>query len=126
MGWTPTFLAVRYNSHECLQSLLRAGASCTIVPNEGNLILHYAAAYADEKTMELLTSSEISRVDLDLESYIWSDFPRGVTASELFWKRRKALEETRPPHGLIKCMEDLLEKAKGRKREKRTRPHKSR
>ncbi len=115
VGWTPIFFAIRYNSHQCLSSLLLAGANCSIVPIEGDSILHYAAAYADEHTMGLLAAADIRALDPDGKSYAWSEFPLGVTADALFSKLRRAPNETRASDGLVTCMKKLNRMAKGRR-----------
>lgn len=79
-GATPLHRTIEYNSHECLKILLKAGAGCGFIQEDGNSTLHIAAAFADEATLRILRSTEISVIDCDLENN------QGQTSSDVFWE----------------------------------------
>lgn len=68
VGHTPLSLTILKNSHQCLKTLLMAGADCSIIRKDNSSILHVAAAYADEATLRILTSFKISGIDCDMRN----------------------------------------------------------
>lgn len=79
-GATPLHGTIEYNNHECLKIFWKAGAGCGFIQEDGNSTLHIAAAFADEATLRILRSFEISVIDCDLENN------QGQTPSDVFWE----------------------------------------
>jgi uncharacterized protein len=88
--------AVIHNSHKVLKLLMERGADSSIVSTGNKTLLHQAAAYADNETLEILTeySLDIGRDTKDSS---------GLTAKEVF-DRRDDKEII-----MIKTFEHLLE-----------------
>jgi ankyrin repeat protein len=53
-GMTPLAYALCFNSHDCLDVLLRSAADQALRRNEGSSLLHLAAIYADQRSLEIL------------------------------------------------------------------------
>lgn len=102
-GVTFIDLAIEFNSHECLNILLKAGAGCSVSGENGHSILHIAAAFADEVTLRILKSFKISGLDCDLKS------DDGQTPWDIFWIRHSKDGESGPRQNLFDAFTKLLE-----------------
>lgn len=57
-GDTPLTESVRLNAHECLRLFLQSKADTQVVNKRGWTVLHFAAAYGDAATLDLLAGGE--------------------------------------------------------------------
>ena len=64
-GRTPTMFAVRRNRYEALKLLLERGSDYAPPDKLQRSLLHYAAIYAGEKTLEVLRQHSLERLRLD-------------------------------------------------------------
>ncbi|KAL9122700.1 MAG: hypothetical protein Q9187_000738 [Circinaria calcarea] len=97
--------AVLYNSHACLVYLLEAGSDVKIKTTPGATILHVAAEEADESTLQILASFELSGVDPDAT---FEDF----TAEEWLYGCRPWNGKDPPSASLENAFLDLLFKVR--------------
>ncbi|KAL8952036.1 MAG: hypothetical protein Q9222_002023 [Ikaeria aurantiellina] len=64
-GNAPILLAVASNSHQCVHQLIKAGADCSMVRDNGWNVLHYAAIGGTVETLRALSQADLRGVDLD-------------------------------------------------------------
>jgi ankyrin repeat protein len=67
-GDTPLTEAIRLNAHNCLRLFLDEGADVRTVNHRGWTVLHFATAYGDIETIQILTSSCLSGLDIQAHS----------------------------------------------------------
>ena len=102
--------AVLDNSHACLVYLLEAGVNVAGKDIFGRTILHEAAENADERTLRILASFELSEVD---PNATFGDY----TAEEWFYEYRSWYGMDPPTEALENAFNDLLFKVReGRER----------
>ncbi|KAH7129170.1 ankyrin repeat-containing domain protein [Dactylonectria macrodidyma] len=100
-GDTPLTEAVRLNAHNCLRLFLDVHADARTTNNRGWTVLHFAAAYGDPTTMQILAAGHLSRQDpqaLDSE---------GNLAMDLFRNRQYV------PWGTAEAFNHLLQSVTG-------------
>lgn len=64
-GWTALACCIFWNTHESIELLLDRGADTLAVTDSGESILHLAAQYADETTLNNLAGRNIGLLDCD-------------------------------------------------------------
>ena len=64
-GRTPLFLAIYWNRHDTISYLLQTGAWTGTRNFEGQTILHWAARFADTRTLKILVAAGISSIDTE-------------------------------------------------------------
>ncbi|KAF5239896.1 hypothetical protein FAUST_4665 [Fusarium austroamericanum] len=79
-GDTPLTEAIRLNAHDCIRLFIDQGANLNISNRLGWGILHFAGAYGDVKTFEILSTVYLS-------ARVWADH-EGNTPEDLFRKRQ--------------------------------------
>lgn len=82
MGCTPFLQAVRFNSHEALEILLTTDVQHSLRDRKGRTVLHWAAEWADIRTLGLLRQARLRGVHIDDKT---SD---GLTAIDVAEQRR--------------------------------------
>lgn len=98
---TPLVRAVRLNRHEALSVLLDWGLGYEGVSGKGETVLHVAAEWGDEETLQILGEGVLEGVDVDGRNKL------GLTARLVFEKRGVVEEE------LKVAFERLLESVRG-------------
>ncbi|KAF4951698.1 hypothetical protein FSARC_12849 [Fusarium sarcochroum] len=78
-GDTPLTEAVRLNAHNCLRLFIESGANLETVNRRGWGVLHFAGAYGDTATLQILSTAR-------LNTEPWTDH-EGNTPRELFGRR---------------------------------------
>lgn len=78
-GDTPLTEAIRLNAHKCLQLFIDFGVNLHTANNRGWGLLHFAGAYGDTKTLQILSTAA-------LDNTIWEDHQKN-TPHDLFKKR---------------------------------------
>lgn len=86
---TPLAQAVRYNCHGALQILLEYGVNYAMVSRRGETIVHLAAEWADEDTLDILSDAGLCGLDVEARNM------EGLTARMVFERRVVIGEELR-------------------------------
>jgi len=89
-GRTAVFHAVDCNNHFVISLLINLDASLSHLDEQGNSIIHYAAAFATLKTMGILGRSRIIEIRMDNAAIV--SYPTS------FSQREKCALEQRAPH----------------------------
>lgn len=70
--------AIYWNSHDVLPVLLKRGAQTNVRDASGAALLHHVAWFGDLRTLQIMVSNEIGRIDPDLVDH------EGLTALDIF------------------------------------------
>jgi ankyrin repeat protein len=81
-GDTPLFEAIHHRSHHCLDLRLQKGADHRRKNRWKNTILHMAAAFADHRVLEVLSTARLENIDVDARNI------DGYTATEILEQRK--------------------------------------
>jgi ankyrin repeat protein len=98
-GDTPLTEAIRLNAHNCLRLFLDEGANMRTRNHRGWTVLHFAAAYSDIESIQILASSCLRGLNVQARN-IQGNMPRDC----LF-------ERQHVPHGVLEAFESLLKSA---------------
>jgi ankyrin repeat protein len=95
-GDTPLTEAIRLNAHNCLRLFLNEGANVRTRNHRGWTVLHFAAAYGDIESIQILTSRCLRGLNVQAHN-IHGKMPRDCL-----------LERQRLPQGVLEAFESLL------------------
>lgn len=82
-GCTPVYQSVRFNSHEALEILLNTNAQHSLRDRSGRSILHWAAEWADIRTLGVLRQARLRGVHVEDKR------DDGLTAIDVAEQRRE-------------------------------------